>query len=494
MGPKLRIAVIADTHFAAAGQSERRGDLADVLLLRAVHRLNRWLKPDVTLLLGDLLDDGNAPGAADRLCVLRTLTGKLRSPVIAVPGNHDGAPDAFSRVFDRPRDFIDVAGVRFVAFVDPEEPHWNARRTERDLARMAAARHGFDGPIVAVQHVPLFPPGASDCPYNYTNASDVVAAMRAHGIRLAVSGHYHRGMDVVRDGDLRFVAAPALCEAPFQFLMIEFDGEEAVATRHRLRLPDGLGLVDAHIHSQFAYCGENMHFLRARAVGEAMGLGGMVFTEHTGQLYFSPDDFWSGECYVKGLAGAEPRCDRTPDYFAAARAAGVPERCVGLEVDCDFEGNAMVSAADRGRAAFLLGSVHSLRALKGPSPDMAAAGKELLARTEALLRAGVPVIAHPFRLFHRKGVAPPADLFAAVARLLRQYGAAAELNFHTQTPDPEFVRPCLELGVKFSLASDSHNLYEVGELAPHLALLHRCGVAEGDLPRVLLDLGDRRAW
>ncbi|MHC5033622.1 MAG: metallophosphoesterase family protein, partial [Planctomycetota bacterium] len=158
---QVKVAVIADTHFAPGPVNpERRGEIADILLLRAVRRLNRFVKPDVTLVVGDMVDDGEAEEAASLLRRLRKIVNGVESPTIVIPGNHDGDVDAFYRVFAKPPDFVDVKGVRFVPFIDPEEPEYNARRTEQELARMATARQGFDGPAVAVQHVPVFPPGA----------------------------------------------------------------------------------------------------------------------------------------------------------------------------------------------------------------------------------------------------------------------------------------------------------------------------------------------
>ena len=63
----MKIAVLADIHYGSSGPPvERRSEIGDVLLRRAVRRLNRYLRPDVTLLLGDLLDDGGAPEAPER--------------------------------------------------------------------------------------------------------------------------------------------------------------------------------------------------------------------------------------------------------------------------------------------------------------------------------------------------------------------------------------------------------------------------------------------
>ena len=83
---RIRIAVIADVHFDDApprDSSSCRTTIADVLLLRAVHRLNRMIRPDVTLLLGDLIDKGDiSPGKA-HLDLLHAIVKQLNEPVIA---------------------------------------------------------------------------------------------------------------------------------------------------------------------------------------------------------------------------------------------------------------------------------------------------------------------------------------------------------------------------------------------------------------------------
>jgi len=59
----VTIAVLTDIHYGAAGSlAQRRSDIADTLLLRAVQRMNRLIHPDVVVLLGDLVDDGAATG------------------------------------------------------------------------------------------------------------------------------------------------------------------------------------------------------------------------------------------------------------------------------------------------------------------------------------------------------------------------------------------------------------------------------------------------
>jgi len=104
---------------------------------------------------------------------------------------------------------------------------------------------------------------------------------------------------------------------------------------------------------------------------------------------------------------------------------------------------------------------------------------------ERLLAHPIQVLAHPFRYFRRGGLTRPAHLFRPVASLLAARGVAAEVNFHGNVPDPAFVAECLSRGVKIALGSDTHDLVESGELAPHVAALKAAGAREADFPAIL---------
>jgi histidinol phosphatase-like PHP family hydrolase len=104
---------------------------------------------------------------------------------------------------------------------------------------------------------------------------------------------------------------------------------------------------------------------------------------------------------------------------------------------------------------------------------------------EMLLAKGIDILAHPFRIFSGAGYAPPEHIFRSVAALLYKHGVAAEINYHRNTPPPEFVRVCLDMGVKLAFGSDAHSLYEIGEFADHLRLLADLGFG-GPLSDILL--------
>jgi histidinol phosphatase-like PHP family hydrolase len=74
--------------------------------------------------------------------------------------------------------------------------------------------------------------------------------------------------------------------------------------------------------------------------------------------------------------------------------------------------------------------------------------------------------------------------------MLVAYGVAAELNFHTNEPSPHFAALCLERGVKLTFGGDSHAMWEVGAMWPHVRLLQEVGVTPAELSRVLLWLDE----
>ena len=289
---KIRIAVVTDIHAPGSDRyPERRGELAENLLLRVINRFNRWIRPDITIIGGDIVDGYDSETAHNWLENLRPIFDKLKYPYVVIRGNHDPSTDYFYKVFKR-QNQLDINGYRFVVFDDPEEPNFCASRTVAELQRFRTARAGHSGPVISVQHVPLFPPDVSDCPYNYTNAEQIITEMRKHKIFLSISGHYHKGVERINTQGLNFITAPALCEMPFSYVIIDAKDEKLSISTDCFRMPPELGLVDRHIHTQLAYCSENMDVDSVMKLYRDFGLRGVMFTEHTAQLYFDRDSFY----------------------------------------------------------------------------------------------------------------------------------------------------------------------------------------------------------
>jgi len=481
----VKIAVIADLHYGRkALNPARRCEISDILLQRTIYRLNRLVKPDITLILGDILDDGQSPEAENNLNYIKTFLDKLDSQYIIIPGNHDCDTDLFYRVFPRPDDLEEICGVRFLSFIDREEPGYNANRSTSDLNLLRIAGNNFSGPIVTLQHVCLFPAGRSDIPYNYTNADEIIKVMKETGVILSLSGHYHKGADTIRDGNITFINAPGMCEAPFPYSVINIVDGHIQRERQDLAMVEYPDLIDSHMHSQLAYCSDHMDVKSTIALAEDFGLGGIIFTEHSGQLYFDETRYWNNKCLEEGINSANDKNNRMDNYLQFKSKYENRTVRFGLEVDCDFKGNMLLKPEDRSHFDFLIGAVHSLPGLSRSNKPEKRDCDDFLFLIEKLLTRDIDVLAHPFRVFKRSGWTSPEELFLPTAELLKKYNTAAEINFHTNEPPVGLIRACLNHGVKFSLASDAHHLAEIGDFSYHLDLLERAGF-DGSLYDIL---------
>jgi histidinol phosphatase-like PHP family hydrolase/predicted phosphodiesterase len=481
----VRAAVISDIHLDLSGRTPMGGrefDLGDLMVERLVHRLNRYIKPDITILLGDLVDEGEGPAASEHYRRLKNQVDRIASPTIVIPGNHDGA--AFDDVFGPPAEITDCAGVRFVACVDPEEPGYNARRLPEGFDLMNRARREHSGPIVLLQHVPVLPIGSHECPYSYLNVDRIIAQMKASNIGLALSGHYHTGVDRVDHDGMIFHTVAALCERPFCFDVAQI-GEGRVEIQHHQLVPAPRpGLVDTHVHTQFSYCGPTMDMGATEALAPKLGLEGLALTEHSGQLYYDESTYWSGNWFPLGnsLSSIPAEC-RLGSYLDAAREVRDPSILIGFEADCRSDGTLVLDPNER--PDIVLGSVHQMDSvtwrLHGSEPMTSAISDEFLGLNESLVRNGVDIVAHPFRIL--TGVSGVESLYGPMVELLRRNGVAAEINFHLNDPPPEFFATCLARGVRVALGSDAHEHWELGDFVPHIEFLSQLGFT-GDLPDI----------
>jgi len=483
------IAVIADLHYGLSEPDKSHGEIGDIVLHRAVAYLNDIVEPDVTLFLGDILGDGDAPPARRERDRLQDILRDLRGPHIIIPGNHDGDIDAFYHTFTRPADIINVAGMRILPFIDEDRPGYCAERPVGELERFRKAREGFDGPIVAVQHVPVFPDGAIDCPFNHLDADAIIQAMTAADVQLCISGHYHPGHPPLQIGPTSIVTAPALHTFPFEIMVIRLDGDRIDIEPHPLAVDPALGLRDYHLHTEFGYCAQDADFVRGVDLGRRFGMVEVGFAEHSGQLYFTAEDYWSGTCHHEGVDGITPYANRMDAYFDGAAAVRGPGARVGLEIDFDFRGRAVLQPRDRARSDYLLGSVHRLAALDHDRWDPADVVEEFLWMVKKIVLQDIDILAHPFRIIKRDSIDLDRSILEHVVDALSWTDTAAEINFHMGGPPAEFVTMCMDRGVKLALGGDAHHLLDIGNFAPHLALLKKAG-APRDLNEVLFKLPD----
>lgn len=222
----MKIAVISDIHLSEKiipGHHCRRGDLGAELLKCAVDQLNNEDHPDILLVAGDLSDSPKTPHLLD---ICREILETSAAPYIAIPGNHDPAPEVFYRHLPVPPDFYDLGEVRIIPFpFDPQTEGCNAARVPEEMERMKNLAVQSKAAVI-FQHVPIFTfhPDLIACPYNYENAGEIIACAGENHIKLAISGHYHPAFVPYYYQELPSVAVPALCEAPFRYALCEIDG------------------------------------------------------------------------------------------------------------------------------------------------------------------------------------------------------------------------------------------------------------------------------
>jgi len=491
----LDILVITDLHYVSATtppapEDGRQTFLGPLLLRKALLRLtHQGIAPGLIVLLGDLIDNGDGSAARQDLTAISKEAQRVGLPVLATAGNHDGNFDTYASLLHCRAGFHELAGYGFLVFHDRyAPPHDAMTRADADLAlpARAAAKHPAL-PLIALQHSPLHPDIVADYPYMPTNREAIMAGYRRSGVFLSLGGHYHAGQPSHVVNGTTYYTAPAACEAPFRFAVVSLHGREVTVREFALQAPLP-SLVDCHCHTEFAYCGTTVAVEDNIRVSRTLGLERTCITEHAFQLYFNEKDAWSWRwqtddklvrrCWLSGRG-------RMPQFRRFVRHLRSDTVAFGLEVDLRADGSLMLADEDRAGWDFLIGAVHALPGFEQGRTSQAEAEALFLRDTERLLAHPIAILAHPFRFFNRGGLKTPCHLYGRVATMLKQAGVAAELNFHTQQPDPVFVEQCLSRGVKIALATDAHEMAEVGELWPHLDVLRQVGAREADLPGIL---------
>ncbi len=466
----LRLLLVGDIHYSGSADGgsplpERKSEFG----LEFVKRLKDTACDggfDAVVFMGDLVDDGPAPGAREDVRALVSEAKAWHIPSFFIRGNHDPGEKTFAGLTGMNLPYVLMKNRLLYFFSDSFSERDLCRRRESDLSRFreAVKKHAGAKAIV-FQHNPVHPEIESSYPYNLVNAREVHETFKDCGVSLSVSGHYHRGRELFSKDGVEYLTVPSLCEFPYSFLEVEV---RAGGTRvSRGSLSPAPALWDNHCHSEFAYCAEDVSVDSVCRRAEIFGLEYVAFTEHAAQLYLSREEYVRGDFYsnpglIRKSTDGRMECykKRVRDFAGTAK--------LGLEVEADGNGELALPPEDIRGLEVLVGAVHYLPRGRQELLFMRA--------NEALLKNGVQVIAHPFRFFRRANLPVPESLFRPLALLLRDFGAAAEINFHTNDPPPAFFGICLEEGVKLSIGSDGHNLLEVGDLSRHTGFLKMLGL------------------
>lgn len=493
--PLLNILVITDLHYrgVAAGPGSvapRRGEWMPLFVKRALNRLQqRNEKPDLILLLGDILDNGGTEGSD---AAWLQLAGGLHAtgiPVLAVAGNHDVVPEKVAQWFNSAPGLHRIGGYGFLVFNDRQLGGDHFIRDAAELAlpqEVAAANPNL--PLIALQHNPVYPPIESEYPYCPDNAAEIIDSYREAGVVFSLSGHYHRGMGPHELDGTTYLTAPALADAPFSFLRLTLEGGKMEVERHTLA-HDIPRIGDVHCHSEFAYCATDITTAQNIEIAKLLGMHHLCITEHAFHLYFSREDSWGAkwvrEPSLVAQAWAKPGRGRMEKYRAFAESVRSDFVKIGLELDLYGDGELLLAPEDRNDWDILLGAVHFINGVTRGETTQEEVERLFMRDVEALLTKPIQVLAHPFRFFAWSGYTKPEHLYEAVAERLAAAGVAAEINFHGNQPEPEFFRACLTRNVKIAFGSDSHCMMEPADFDRNIRFMRDLGVSDSELPGVL---------
>ncbi len=275
-----------------------------------------------------------------------------------------------------------------------------------------------------------------------------------------------RKINIICNSEMNDV--PVFCNPDYK---IRINGKDIV----QLGIPEIPGLTDFHVHTHLAYCAENMDIVKTLELEKVSGVKHVNFAEHSGQLYSIPDVYWNNRFRWSERNPAE---ERTEEYRSLAASYPLTDHFFGLELDVDEDS---VASDVPGIGGFRLGAIHFL----GKNLTFEEKKTDFMRRLDGLLASRIDILAHPFRVFLKGGEPMPEDLFEPVAEKLVKANVAAEINFHTNRPQAEFVKLVLKKGGKISFGTDSHNLYEAGYLKPHYEFCKELDIA-GKLDEILL--------
>ncbi len=190
--PALVIAAIGDSHITDAASAS--------LLNVAVSSINANREVDLSIVLGDMANDGTL----NQLTLAKMALDRLEKPYYVLPGNHDlepgvGKPYAnFNAVFNWKNWDHESHGWLLLG-IDSNEGDGIDVSILPDQIEWLQSKLGGAGqrPIALFTHHPFNPNSAQ---YRVVNADEVLGIFAGHDLRLVAAGHYHGNQVEERDG------------------------------------------------------------------------------------------------------------------------------------------------------------------------------------------------------------------------------------------------------------------------------------------------------
>jgi len=497
MSDSLTLLAISDLHHTGFSRQTAqplaaRGELSRILLSKIFLRLQHLgIRPDLTVVLGDLVAEGTDRNAEHDLIAIHSELTKSQIPFLVIPGNHDAGAPGFKDLFDVSPGLHRVKSYGLIVYDDAFAENHETARTDAILSKTKKIAEDHPGlPLIALQHAPIYPAITSHSPYRPTNVSDIIESFQKSGIFLSLSGHYHKGQKLRLNENIYYHTVPALCEEPFSFSLIHITGKKVEVEEMSLafQFPN---ITDVHCHTEHAYCATTVDTASAILLSKLLGVSRHCVAEHAFQLYFEKKYAMSGK-WQSNPQSAEavwstPLRSRMVAYRRFAEKLRSKFVKIALEVDLYDNGKLLLAPEDLDEGAWdiLIGAIHYMQGFVPGTTSQKEAEDLFLRDVDRLVHHPIKVLAHPFRFFAWNRLETPKHLYPVVADMLADTGVAAEVNFHAYETDPDFIRCCAEKHVKIALASDAHALSEVGEFLPHVNVLKQAGIMPKMFPKVL---------
>jgi 3',5'-cyclic AMP phosphodiesterase CpdA len=219
----LHLPVLAKRNSGFLTDTEREYELFERTVLRIA-----GLNVDVLAVTGDILeiaDSGNPLippiGASlsglqkilESYATIHRILASSTLKYIIIPGNHD-YEKLFWQVFDRQSDIIERGGYTFVSFADSLDDKQIPARTGRELEKFKKILSDTTKPQqIHIQHYLLTDPPEDDDAYSYKDYKKLQwEIVSSHNVILCLSGHYHKGIQLIERSGTFFAVGPAFCD------------------------------------------------------------------------------------------------------------------------------------------------------------------------------------------------------------------------------------------------------------------------------------------
>ncbi|MCM8818313.1 MAG: metallophosphoesterase [Candidatus Omnitrophica bacterium] len=468
----MKALLIGDIHYRSDGISlipERKTKYGIEFLRRIKRRINQNI--DVIIICGDILDDGENPESEKQYNEIKKVHDDFPvKKVLFTFGNHDKNIEKFYKIFGKESKTFIFENFIFYVFWDNYLENDVCIREEKEIENFKEFVLKNKGKkVVVIQHNPIYPKIESSYPYNISQPEKIHNLYKENNVFLSISGHYHKGIELKKIDGIYYLTLPAICEEPFKYFIIEISEPPKIKEEY---LKNNVELIDYHCHTEFGYCAEDVSMEKVIERCELFGVKKIYFTEHAGQLYLSRDDYWKykffGDIEIIKKQRKEKK-DRIKEYVEKFKSLNTEKAGLGIEAEINKDGKLTLLEEDKQFFEIITGAVHYLPPEYFVNQKLLE--KKFLWTLEKLILNKINILAHPFRFFVRNNLERPKHLYRHVARMLREGNVKAELNFHTNNPDPEFFRICLEENVDIVFGSDSHNLLEVGDFSKHIEFM-----------------------